>query len=233
MWNDFVHPYGRDAGPMRGVGEPVGPERSPAALVECQRHEALLNLAFHDTTDFWLVCPYDISGLDAAVITEAQRAHPIVSDGARERASLLYDPTIAGEPCAIPLPEPGGEVTEVGFTSHALVSLRGIVGRYAIAAGLTRAQAAELVIAVNEVATNSLVHGGGCGTLRMWNDGDSAVCEVRDRGRIEDPLVGRFRPSLGGLGGRGLWLVNQLCDLVQVRTFPDGTTVRMHTTRCR
>jgi anti-sigma regulatory factor (Ser/Thr protein kinase) len=28
-------------------------------------------------------------------------------------------------------------------------------------------------------------------------------------------------------GGRGLWLINQLCDLVQLRSSPEGTSVRM------
>ena len=37
------------AGPCAGIGEPVGPDRSPAELVECQRHESLLNLAFAGT----------------------------------------------------------------------------------------------------------------------------------------------------------------------------------------
>jgi hypothetical protein len=39
---------------------------------------------------------------------------------------------------------------------------------------------AALVLAVDEVATNSLRHGGGRGTLRIWRDADAVVCEVRD-----------------------------------------------------
>ena len=57
---------------------------------------------------------------------------------------------------------------------------------------------------------------------------DAVVCEVRDGGHIDAPLVGRERPSLERPGGRGLWLVNQLCDLVQIRSFPTGTVVRLH-----
>ena len=105
------------------------------------------------------------------------------------------------------------------------------MARRAAAAGLDAARTADLVLAVDEVATNSLRHGGGRGTLRIWQDADALVCEVRDAGRIEDPLAGRVRPPLDRDGGRGLWLVNQLCDLVQLRTLPTGAVVRLHVCR--
>jgi DcmR-like sensory protein/histidine kinase-like protein len=55
------------------------------------------------------------------------------------------------------------------------------------------------------------------------------VCEIQDRGHLTDPLAGRLPPRPGALRGRGLWLVNQLADLVQLRTQPDATTIRIHT----
>jgi anti-sigma regulatory factor (Ser/Thr protein kinase) len=86
-----------------------------------------------------------------------------------------------------------------------------------------------IVLAANEVATNSLVHGGGRGTLRAWLGDGSMVCEFRDAGHIAgQPLIGRVQPEAGQIGGHGLWLANQLCDLVQVRSSADGTVVRLH-----
>jgi hypothetical protein len=41
-------------------------------------------------------------------------------------------------------------------------------------------------------------------------------------------MAGRERPTSERDGGRGLWMVNQLCDLVQLRSFPDGAAVRLH-----
>jgi anti-sigma regulatory factor (Ser/Thr protein kinase) len=82
---------------------------------------------------------------------------------------------------------------------------------------------------VHEVATNSLRHGGGHGSLRTWSETGTLVCEVRDRGHIaRQPLVGRVRPVLGQAGGWGLWLSNQLIDLVQLRELADGSVVRLH-----
>ncbi|HEY1450507.1 MAG TPA: ATP-binding protein, partial [Solirubrobacteraceae bacterium] len=86
----------------------------------------------------------------------------------------------------------------------------------------------DFVLAVNELATNSVQHGGGGGMLRVWQEPGALVCDVRDRGFIEDPLAGRRRPPIDQYGGRGLWLVNRLCDLVQIRSSPSGTVVRVH-----
>ena len=83
------------------------------------------------------------------------------------------------------------------------------------------------MLATHEVATNSIRHGGGEGTLRVWHEDGMVVCEVRDRGRLDQPLAGRARPELEDGGGWGLWLANQLCDLVQIRTLPDGNVVRL------
>jgi anti-sigma regulatory factor (Ser/Thr protein kinase) len=94
-------------------------------------------------------------------------------------------------------------------------------------AGMGRAAVADLVTATSELAANSVMHGGGTGTLRLWWEDGSLVVEVEDGGRIEEQLVGRLRPGIRQEGGRGLWLTNQLCDLVQIRSGAGGTVVRV------
>jgi anti-sigma regulatory factor (Ser/Thr protein kinase) len=84
------------------------------------------------------------------------------------------------------------------------------------------------VLAVNELATNSMRHGGGRGVLSVWQENGTLLCEVTDRGHIADPLAGRERPPDARGGGRGLWLVNHLCDLVQVRSLHGGNVIRLH-----
>jgi hypothetical protein len=54
------------------------------------------------------------------------------------------------------------------------------------------------------------------------------ICRVEDAGQIHDPLAGRHSPAVDGEGGMGLWTVNQLCDLVELRTSAAGTTIRVH-----
>ena len=94
--------------------------------------------------------------------------------------------------------------------------------------GLPEGRIDDLVLAAHELVSNSVRHGGGTGTIRVWHDGHAVVCEVTDNGRIGHPLVGRQLPADDSLGGRGLWMANQLCDLVQIRTFADGSVVRLH-----
>jgi anti-sigma regulatory factor (Ser/Thr protein kinase) len=129
-----------------------------------------------------------------------------------------------------PLPEAVGEPATVVFDGTSLDAVRRAVAREAAALGLGPERVEDLVIAANEIASNSVRHGGGRGVLRMWADGDAVLCEVRDRGPMTDPLAGQCRPPSGVEGGRGLWLVHQVCDLVQVRD-DDGTVVRLHVSR--
>jgi hypothetical protein len=64
--------------------------------------------------------------------------------------------------------------------------------------------------------------------LRSWTQNEALVFEVADSGWIREPLVGRRRPTPEEPGGQGLWLVNQICELVQVRSSETGTVVRLH-----
>jgi anti-sigma regulatory factor (Ser/Thr protein kinase) len=90
------------------------------------------------------------------------------------------------------------------------------------------ARVEDVGLAVHEAAANSVRHGGGGGLLRTWSEGGSLVFEVRNPGRVRDPMVGRVLPPVDGACGRGLWLMNQVCDLVQVRNAPHGVVVRLH-----
>jgi anti-sigma regulatory factor (Ser/Thr protein kinase) len=228
-WYDFVAECASEGRHIRGIGEPISNDRSPAALVECQRHESLLNLAFHDASAWWLLCPYDTSVLNDSVIEEALRSHPWIQEGATHRASDIFlDIDEISRPFDAPLPEPHVRPWEMVFALDDLADLRSAVARIASEHGFDRSGTEDLVVAVNEVAINSLRHGGGDGVLRIWREGDMLTCEIRDRGRIEQPLVGRRRPKAGQEGGFGVWLVHQLCDLVQMRQFPNGSVVRMH-----
>jgi anti-sigma regulatory factor (Ser/Thr protein kinase) len=126
------------------------------------------------------------------------------------------------------LPDPPEQAAALEWGRGDLAAIRGVVRAHATEAGLAANRAAEVVLAANEIATNSVLHGGGGGAIRLWRTAASLALEVRDRGSITDPLAGRTRPAVPGEGGRGLWLANQLCDLVQIRSIPTGSLVRLH-----
>ena len=231
-WRRFVDERGGSDRPLRGIGEPIGPERNAAELVECQRHESLLNLAFADTPRFTLLCPYDTASLAADVIDEAQRSHPHLLDGDYHSDSPCCRTLEAvAAPFDAPLPAPPPDAVEVQIESGTLDPVREFVALLGAQAGLGARRSEELVLAIHELAINSIRHGGGTGVVSGWIEGDAVVCEVRDRGLIDEPLAGRVQPDLQEPGGFGLWLVNQLCDLVQIRAFGSGGVVRAHMRR--
>jgi anti-sigma regulatory factor (Ser/Thr protein kinase) len=226
VWRKFVRGNTLAGRVVRGIGEPVWAGRSTAELIECQRHEVLLNVAFVDGPQWRLMCPYNVTALDPEVLDEAQRSHPVVgSDGART-PSGHYEPDLGR--LNPPLPPPSTPVRELVFSARNLREVRELVGEQADIAGLTKDQAGDFMLATHETAVNSVLHGGGLGSMRLWHEPGRLVCEFHDQGWIADPLVGRTAPAPGALHGRGLWLANELCDLVQLRSSADGTVVRMH-----
>lgn len=227
-WQDFLTDHGRTGRPIRGIGEPIWAGRGAAELVECQLHESLLNVAFSDVEGFRLLCPYDVAALDAGVVHEACCSHPAVADGGDPHPSHHYrDGRELLAPFDLPLPTPPAAAEVLGFDRDGVRDVRRIVALQAGQAGLPRGRADDLVLAASEIAANSVLHGGGRGVLRVWRAEDAIVCEVRDRGQIDDALAGRHSPRPGQLGGRGLWLANQVCDLVQLRSSRGSTVVRL------
>jgi anti-sigma regulatory factor (Ser/Thr protein kinase) len=227
-WSRFVADHASEgAGGVRGIGEPVWADRAADEMEECQLHESLINLAFAAANSFRLVCPYDTSSLPADVIHEARRSHPIVShDGAFEHCDDYRGISEVTARFSDPLPEPPADAEELLVTLAGLRKARERVRARAHAAGLG-ARSDDFVLSVNEILSNSLQHAGESGALRIWDEPDGLVCEVRDRGQILQPLIGREEPALDQIGGHGIWLVNLVCDLVQVRSSAGGSTVRM------
>jgi anti-sigma regulatory factor (Ser/Thr protein kinase) len=225
-WRDFVAPH-LDAGRQpRGIGEPVWAERTPEELVEAQLHESLLDEAFADDPSWDLLCPYDAATLDDSVLEVARHTHQ--SAPSQRTATKPGDSSYA---FTAPLPPPPDDAMVLAFDRASLDTVRRFVFGWAQHARIADRRAGDLAVAVSEAATNSVLHGGGHGELRAWLQDGQLVCEVRDDGTILDPLVGRSRPTTVQVSGRGLWLVNHLCDLTQVRSGPLGTAVRMSMSR--
>jgi anti-sigma regulatory factor (Ser/Thr protein kinase) len=231
VWREFVAGHLGGGRRVRGIGEPIWAERSAEELVESQRHESLINLAFAGSAA-WVVCPYDVTALDPSVIDEAFRSHPFVTSGGVDGYSETYrEVEEIDRPFDDPLLEPESAYESMELTAEALSVMRHLLAVRAGQFGLAVDRVGDLVLAVNEVATNSLRHGKGTARLRVWTTSDAVICEVADEGGIDAPLAGRQRPSTGEDSGYGLWIANQLCDLVQLRSFKSGSVVRLRMNR--
>ena len=220
-----AHPHGR----VRIIGEPIWPDRSENEYPACVQHEALINLAFTGRA-VTILCPYDVEELQPGVLADAAATHPLLIDEEGERPSAGYAPERIRRAYEPPLPEPADQHTLLTFDETNLGQARALVVEHARRAGLAADRVLDVELAVNELAANSLAHGGGAGDLRIWTQDPYLICEVRDTGFISDPLVGRRPVTLDMPGGRGVLLVNRLSDLVRMHTKPGGTTVRAHFT---
>ena len=222
-WRRFLDERGADHRPVRGVGEPIWAGRRPTEVAEAQLHEALLNVAVDPDTPFWLRCPYDMAALTEAELAEAARSHPILVESGALRGSRSYagmqhvEDLFAGD-----LPEPDRPTDGIALPA-APTEVAGLISRHAEAAGLDPERSWGLSLAIREITAAAVP---GC-TLRVWVEPGALVCEVRDADPLDDPLVGRVRPAAGEPDARGLWQANQVCDLVQVRSTRDGSTVRI------
>ncbi|MEU9590906.1 sensor histidine kinase [Streptomyces sp. NPDC048193] len=225
MLQDFAdrHPQWRPS----IVGEPIWVGRTEAEAREATRHEALINLAFNGRP-VTILCPYD-TALPERVLAEAHRTHPVVGDPDGYRNSPRYeDPQTVCRDCDAPLQEPTDPLV-LHFTEWDLADVRDTAGHWAQTAGLSPRRHTDWLLAVNEATGNSVRHGGGQGILRLWSTADTLIAEVSDRGQLTNALVGRRRPDpLSPAGGRGVWMMHQLCDLVEMRTPLSGLIVRMH-----
>lgn len=229
VWQTFVAQQVAAGRGLRGVGEPAWPGRRMAEMDECGLHELLLNRAFENGPHWRLLCPYDVTNLAPDVLDRALRTHPIQSDAdGLTRCDGYADEAIL-DAFQAPLPPAAQTAQQVMFGTATLGALRASVAEFARAHHVPADRIDDLVIASSEIAANSARYGGGAGEMLLWAEPDAVVVQVNDRGQIHEPLVGRSVPPLDALGGRGLYLANQLCDLVQLRSSAFGTTVRITT----
>jgi anti-sigma regulatory factor (Ser/Thr protein kinase) len=207
------------------VGEPIWPGRSSAEIREAVRHEALINVAWPGA-EVRVLCPYDVRGLDKEVLRSAEQTHPTLVSGGEVSDSPRYR-TAPPRECELPLPSPPVEAAKLEFGREDLARVRTLAAEQGKQAGLRRERVDDLVIVTNELASNALQHGWPPRRVAVWPEPKKIVCEVTNRGAIDDPLAGRRNPSADGDVGMGLWIVHHLCELVEVRT-GESTTVRAH-----
>ena len=211
----------------RVISESVWPGRDDVETTECLRFEALVNHALASEA-VSLLCPFDAVHLGADVIAGVEMTHPRLIDEAGIHDSERYrDPLIVARGESWPQREPAEPVCSLNFDGD-LWALRHRLAELEMLRGLELGRLDDLILAVNEAASNAVLHGDGTCQVRVWCDGGRIVSEVMTASSIEDPLAGLRRPEPDAIGGRGLWLIDEICDLVEVRSGPEGASVRMH-----
>ena len=227
-----------DGGRVRVVGEvDFGPtERN---WLEWQRYEAVINDALADWP-LWGLCLFDTRRLADPVLESALRTHSHLATTSGRRANPAFtDP--ADYLRSLPVPEEPLEDTPPLLAVSDVTNFRAL--RQAVATSLAgvpaeREETEDFLLAVDEMTSNAVRHGGPPVSLRLWQAEDRIVCTIADGGPgWDDPFAG-YGPAHGedlSRGGMGLWLARQLCDHVDISGDParDGSVRVRLTTRLR
>ncbi|MEU6807519.1 sensor histidine kinase [Streptomyces sp. NPDC046831] len=197
-------------------------------VIEWARYDSIVNQAFAGV-EFRGLCCYDTRTLPADVLDLVRRTHPKLQEGGGLRENPAYtDPEtfvadVDGRPLAA-CPQTAASMRVLPADLHAM---RTFVAEQAKRCGLAGDALHNLLVAVTEVATNAVRHGSAPVTVRAWPD-NGLICEITDSGHWQpEELITWVPPESAVEPGFGLWGVGMLCDTVQVRTGPQGTTVRL------
>ncbi|MGE3284794.1 MAG: ATP-binding protein [Pseudonocardia sp.] len=194
--------------------------------------DAAMNVACADLP-VSMTCFFPDMPLHPHVLTGARRNHPLLLVDGDLRHNPEHRPpreVLAEFPPSGP-PILGPPHAKMAYRAWQLHDVRTTLEGMLLDAGYGRSRAEDVVLAVNEVATNAVEHGTLEAELLVWLDGDGLTCEVHDRGTLGDRLPGLRVPLPGERRGRGMWVARQVCDLLHVWTDPDGTHVRVRAAR--
>jgi anti-sigma regulatory factor (Ser/Thr protein kinase) len=215
---------------VRVVGEvDFGPTERD--WLEWQRYESVINDALAGWP-LWGLCVFDTQRLPDPLLDSALRTHShTVGTNGRAPNPTFTEP--ADYLRSLRVPAEPLEESPPRLWAHDVADFIGL--RHAVAAELGTVDAPpdlieDFLLAVDEMTSNALRHGGPPVSLRLWTADDRIVCSIRDRGPgFDDPFAG-YGPAHGddlSRGGMGLWLARQLCDHVDIASDDDGVAVRL------
>ncbi|GAA0453011.1 hypothetical protein Aca07nite_68020 [Actinoplanes capillaceus] len=214
----------------RGVDAGLRADRVAAYL----EYEAIRNRT-HALGAPTVTCVWDCRNHPATVIDRVRATHPylVTPTGRTPSPDYLHPERYLADCQHVPMRTPPADVdhdVRVGEVAE-LSGLRGTMAGWATEYQFVAEEREDLVMAVVEVATNGLRHGGPPVRVRAWHRGGTLLVQCDDAGVRPIPVdAGYLRPDpvAAVAGGRGLWLARQLADVVTVRSQPGRTSVRLH-----
>ncbi|GAA4958183.1 ATP-binding protein [Actinoplanes utahensis] len=215
---------------IRGVDPSLRADRVAAHLA----YEAICNRTYALGAPA-VTCVWDSRRHPGAVIDRVRATHPdlVTAAGLTPSPDYLPPERYLAERHTVPALAPPAHVDQ-DVTAGAVAELSGLrsaLGGWAADHGFGGTAREDLVMAVVEVASNGLRHGGPPVRIRAWHHGGTLVVQCDDAGARPIPAVaGYLRPDpvAAVAGGRGLWLARQLADVVTMSSAPGRTSVRLH-----
>jgi hypothetical protein len=213
---------------VRILAEPVWAGRSSREVTAWTRMEAALNVTLAPTS-ISMICPYDARTLDQDIVSGALRTHPVLVAGSHPSPSVHYaDPAAFARSCDTgPLADPPSCAAAFEFDGD-LRGLRRFIAGRAAAHGVAGDHADMLVLGVSEVGAYLKSRWPASAAVRVWEQPGAVVCDFRQPGAsISDPFIGLRPAGLVPGDGDGLWLANQICDWMEIRSDADGCVIQL------
>ncbi|MDN5915775.1 MAG: ATP-binding protein [Pseudonocardia sp.] len=236
----------------RGSGQTVAAWRARELRALCSENRQVFVLAEHDSAldgpdgSYWTeleaalnislgglavtqVCGYPEIPLHQVVGDAALANHPLLLRG----GELTHNPDHRGPAqvmANLPVAPPevlGPPDVFLRYNTFELSRVRDAIEVAVRGSELERTRGEDLVLAVNEIATNAVEHGSTQAELLLWSRPYELVCELHDEGRLALPLIGLTPPHPSQARGRGTWIARQLCDALHVWRDSGGTHVRL------
>lgn len=218
---------------VRILAEPVWEGRSARQVEAWECMESALNAVLAGT-GIHMVCPYDARALEPEIVGNALRTHPHLVDGTDVAASPGYtEPVAFVRGRAAPLAVRPADAVTVPCTGD-LARMRHTVVLETALLGLAGERLMIFAAAVGELLTGVSGTGGRRPSVALWGRPGEVVCDVDLPATASlDPFIGLHPPTLDPRPGDGIWLARQICDHLDVRSGPGGTTIRLHTPTLR
>jgi anti-sigma regulatory factor (Ser/Thr protein kinase) len=197
---------------------------TPEAWDTWMAYEAIVNRAFENRRASFM-CGYDARVVPSEVLLKARRTHRVVLDDAWQVSPDYEEPEALVRTLTPPFePLPGLRSLELGEPRE----LHDRLADELAAALLPASRAHDLLVAAGEVLCNARRYGRGVQDVRVGRVGEHVVCEVTDGGSgLDDPLAGFLPPRPLAENRAGLWIARQLTARLEMRSEPDGLTVRL------
>jgi hypothetical protein len=217
------------AAQVRILAEPVWSGRSARQVEAWECMESALNAVLAGT-GIHMICPYDARTVEPGIVGNARRTHPHMVNGTDVAVSRSYtEPVAFVRHRAAPLPARPDDAVTLAFTGD-LSRLRHAVVMETALLGLSGEGLMIFSAAVGELLTGLGAGGEPRPSVALWAAPGEVVCDLRLPAAASlDPFIGLHPPTLDPRPGDGFWLARQICDHLDVRSGPDGTTIRLHT----
>lgn len=213
---------------VRILAEPVWAGRSTREIAAWTRMESALNVVLAPAS-ISMICAYDTRAVGPGIVSGALRTHPAQIAGSRLSPSADFtDPAEFVRSCdSGTLPDPPADAAAFLFDGD-LRELRRFTAGRAAAYEVTGERADTLILAVSEVGAYLKNQHPGTAAVRAWEQPGAVVCDFRQPGvSVSDPFLGLRPARLEPSAGDGLWLANQVCDRMEIRSGADGCTIQL------